>query len=136
MAPPARSALVVGDSALMRIYVSAILKSAGFHVAEAANGFVAMDRLSERSFDLCIVDLDIPKSDGMTIFALTLTGGYRSPSPIIIGCTDRPNDPPPGVWADADALAATLAKPFKPEDLTRLIEAVFSSAKSPTRNRS
>jgi two-component system chemotaxis response regulator CheY len=121
MAPLPRSALVVGDSALLRTYVSATLKTAGFTVVEAANGFFAMDRISERSFDLCFIDLDMPQSDGMAIFALTLTGGYRNPIPLMVGCSAKPNDPPRSVWTEEQALSAILPKPFRPQELMQLL---------------
>lgn len=129
MASPPRSALVVGDSALLRLYVSATLRGEGYLVVEAANGFFAMDRLSERSFDLCVVDLDMPQSDGMTIFALTLTGGYRNPRPVIVGCTQRPGNPPPTVWTDEQSLAAVLETPFRPEDLMAAVDKAFEEGR-------
>ncbi len=122
MARPPRSALVVGDPTLMGAYAAAILRALGFVTTAAATGYQAMDRLAERSFDLCIVDLDMPQSDGMTIFALTLLDKRRSGGPVVIGSSAHPDTARRGPWADEAALAGFLRKPFRPGDLINLVE--------------
>src|SRR5262245_20191452 len=84
-----RSALIVSDSAPLRRYIAATLEAVGYSCTEAANGYHAVDRLSERLFGLYAIDLDMPPSDGMSIFTITLTGGLRDPSPAVIGISQR-----------------------------------------------
>ncbi len=118
MKRPSRSALIVSDSAPLRRYMATTLEAVRFCCTEAADGFHAMDRLSERLFDIYAVDLDLPASEGMSIFAVTLTGGFRDPSPVVIGISARPEqEARTGPWANAASLAAMISKPFHPDEL-------------------
>src|SRR5689334_17354105 len=98
MTRPSRSALIVSDSAPLRRYAAASLEATGFSCTEAASGYVALDRLSERLFALYVVDLDMPQSDGMSIFAIAMKG--RDPSPVTIGFSRRPDaEARAGAWS-------------------------------------
>lgn len=128
-----RSALIVSDSAALRRYIASTLEAVRFSCAEAASGFQAMDCLSERMFDLYLIDLDMASADGMAIFAVTLTGGFRDPSPTLIGVSERPQEhalKPP--WGDASSFAALFAKPFRPGDLIAAVEAALASSERPS----
>ncbi len=137
MTRPSRSALVVSDSAALRRYISATLESARLSCTEAASGFQAMDCLSERLFDLYLVDLDMQHSDGAAIFATTLTGGFRDPLPTLIGVSERPQEQalkPP--WGNATSFAALFAKPFRPDELVAVVEANLGCTSSNARDPS
>jgi CheY-like chemotaxis protein len=127
-----RSALIVSDSAPLRRYVASILAAIDLVCAEASSGFHAMDLLSERQFDLYFLDLDMQRSDGLTIFAITLLSGYRDPLPIVIGCSAGE---PSSAWSDPSKLVAILPKPFHPDELIAAAKAALkiggSSASSP-----
>lgn len=123
-----RSALIVSDSAALRRYIASTLEAVRFSCREAANGFQAMDCLSERMFDLYLIDLDTAWTDGAAILAVTLTGGFRDPSPVLIGISERPHEhalKPP--WGDVSSFAALFAKPFRPGDLIAATEAALAS---------
>jgi DNA-binding response OmpR family regulator len=118
MTRTSRSALIVSDSAPLRRYMTTTLEAVHFGCTQAIDGFDAMDRLSERLFDIYAVDLDMPASDGMAIFAITLTGGFRDPSPVVVGISSRSEEEDrTGPWANGANLAALIAKPFRPDDL-------------------
>jgi CheY-like chemotaxis protein len=126
---PSRSALIVSDSATLRRYIASTLEAIRFSCTEAASGFLAMDCLSERMFDLYLVDLDIAPSDGMAIFAVTLTGGFRDPSPVLIGIAEQPQKQAlKAPWGDASTFAALFAKPFRPDDLIAAAEAALADS--------
>jgi CheY-like chemotaxis protein len=61
------SVLVADDEASLRSTLSAILESAGHRVVEAEDGQVAVRLLNERQFDLLVLDLYMPKLDGMEV---------------------------------------------------------------------
>ena len=127
MGRTSRSALIVSDSAALRRYMASTLETAGFAPTEASSGFQAMDCLSERLFDVYLIDLDIAASDGLSIFAITLTGGFRDPSPVLVGISDKPGEEvirPP--WGDATSFAALFAKPFRPDDLIVAVETALA----------
>jgi two-component system chemotaxis response regulator CheY len=58
--------LVVEDAGLVRRYYREILEGAGYVVDEALNGVEAMERLLGQSFDLLIVDVNMPQMDGLS----------------------------------------------------------------------
>jgi CheY-like chemotaxis protein len=73
------SVLVVDDEAPLRSTVSAILESAGHRVVEAEDGLVALSLLNERAFDLVVLDLYMPKLDGVEVLRR-----IHVPPPIVI----------------------------------------------------
>jgi two-component system, chemotaxis family, chemotaxis protein CheY len=74
----AKRILIVDDASLVRLYYRGILRPAGYLVAEALNGLEALETLLAEPADLLIVDINMPKMDGMT-FLRTLR---RQPTPL------------------------------------------------------
>src|SRR3954468_3126174 len=71
---PARpKVLVVDDGTLIRLYYREALEAAGFEVGEAINGIEALEKVLSERFDLVIVDISMPKMDGVS-FLRTLRG--------------------------------------------------------------
>ena len=66
--------LVVDDSSLVRLYYRSALEIAGFEVKQAINGIEAMEKVLSESFDLVIVDVNMPRMDGFT-FLRSLRSG-------------------------------------------------------------
>ena len=60
----AKKVLVVDDSAIVRNIHSFMLKSAGFEVTEASNGYEAMEKLLPTQFDLVVTDINMPNGMG------------------------------------------------------------------------
>lgn len=58
--------LVVDDSSLVRLYCRDVLERAGFEVDQAINGLEAMEKVLAGTFDLVIVDVNMPRMDGMS----------------------------------------------------------------------
>ena len=58
--------LVVDDSSLVRLYYRDVLEKSGFDVDQAMNGVEAMERVLAQPFDLLIVDVNMPKMDGLS----------------------------------------------------------------------
>ena len=65
-ASPKARVLVVDDSSLVRLYYRSALEKAGFEVEQAINGIEAMERALSQPFDLVIVDVNMPRMDGLT----------------------------------------------------------------------
>jgi len=75
VAAVAQSALIVSrplrimladDSADNRILVRAYLKSTPYHLDEAENGRIAIDKFFSRPYDLVLMDMQMPEVDGYT----------------------------------------------------------------------
>ena len=65
-APSKARVLVVDDSSLVRLYYRSTLEKAGFEVEQAINGIEAMERALSQPFDLVVVDVNMPRMDGLT----------------------------------------------------------------------
>jgi CheY-like chemotaxis protein len=65
-APPL-SILVADDEAPLRWSISAILESAGHRVVQAEDGQVALGLLREQDFDVLVLDLHMPRADGIAL---------------------------------------------------------------------
>ncbi len=61
-----RRILMVDDSSLVRLYYRSALEKAGFIVEQAINGMEAMEKALAHDFDLVIVDVNMPKMDGLS----------------------------------------------------------------------
>lgn len=66
MAEPAKRILVVDDASLVRLYYRDALVRAGYRVDEALNGLEALEKLLVEPVDLLIVDINMPRMDGLT----------------------------------------------------------------------
>ncbi|MES0863358.1 ATP-binding protein [Ruegeria sp. SCPT10] len=58
-------ALVVDDNAINRMILADMLADIGFEVAEAENGYAALEKLSAEPFDVLLLDISMPGIDGI-----------------------------------------------------------------------
>jgi two-component system chemotaxis response regulator CheY len=58
--------LVVDDASLVRRFYRDALERAGFEVDEALNGVEALEKVLGDSYDLVVVDVNMPQMDGLT----------------------------------------------------------------------
>ncbi|GEP12206.1 response regulator transcription factor [Methylobacterium gnaphalii] len=65
--------LVIDDASLVRMYYRSALERAGFVVDEALNGIEGLERVLTTTYDLLVVDVNMPKMDGFS-FLHTLRG--------------------------------------------------------------
>ena len=81
--------LVVDDASLVRRFYREALEHAGFEVDEALNGVEALEKLLGDSFDLVIVDINMPQMDGFTFMkALRRQAAPLSSIPALIISTE------------------------------------------------
>lgn len=73
------SVLVVEDSFENQILVSHFLKKAGAEVALADNGQIGVDKALAGSFDLVLMDIQMPVLDGYQAARLLRSHGYKKP---------------------------------------------------------
>jgi two-component system chemotaxis response regulator CheY len=58
--------LIIDDAGLVRAYYRNILERAGYQVDEALNGVEAMEKLLQTGVDFAIVDVNMPRMDGIS----------------------------------------------------------------------
>lgn len=63
--PPGKRILLVEDNEINRQVARELLTFAGLHVTEAHNGYQALDRLAAESFDVVLMDVQMPELDGV-----------------------------------------------------------------------
>ena len=60
-----RRVIIAEDEAINRLYLKRVLELAGYHVAQAANGAMALESALEGSWDFILMDVSMPKMDGL-----------------------------------------------------------------------
>ncbi|MDH5559535.1 MAG: response regulator [Deltaproteobacteria bacterium] len=107
--------LVIDDSPIVRNLHSVMLKSAGFEVTEAENGYDALEKSLSVNFDLLIVDINMPKMDGYTFCReIRSSDGYKEVPIIIVSTEAEAEDKMKGFKAGANLY---LFKPVKSDVL-------------------
>ena len=77
--------LVVDDSRTMRLALIRALNALGFHnITEATNGRQALDLVLARSFDLMLLDMEMPEMNGMEVLVAIKTNRELAALPIIV----------------------------------------------------
>ena len=120
MNTPARI-LIVDDEAPMRFVIEHLLTEEGYQVSTAANGEAALELASAERFDLIMIDLIMPRKDGIeTIVALR----DSQPETKIIAMSGGWNGGGNSYLRLAGKIGAslTLAKPFDRATLLNAIE--------------
>ena len=113
---PRTRVLLVDDSTIVRRYIRDALERAEFAVEEAINGVAALEKILVQSFDLLVVDVNMPKMDGYAFLrALRGRTDAHAAIPVLMTSTEaKPRD-----FAAAEAAGANyyLVKPVSQDDL-------------------
>ncbi len=80
----ARRVLVVDDSVTVRKVTTRLLERSGFEVESARDGVEAMTRLSEHSYDIMLLDIEMPKMDGFEVASAVRNDNRIAALPIIM----------------------------------------------------
>jgi two-component system chemotaxis response regulator CheY len=107
--------LVIDDSSTTRLYYRDNLEQAGFTVDEAINGIEGLEKSMSQSFDLILVDINMPKMDGYTFMnQLRRSSELRSVPAIMISTQAREADRTKAYAAGANVY---IVKPVDPVEL-------------------
>lgn len=100
--------LIVEDSLTLRLALVQGLQEAGHAVDAAADGQTGLRRAQSGEYDVIVLDLMLPKMDGMTVLHRLRAGGSAS-HVLILTARDAPQDRVLGLDGGADDY---LVKPF------------------------
>lgn len=116
--------LVVDDDAIVVKSCSRILESEGFDVATTDDAEEAPEIVRKRDFDLLLIDVKMPKRDGISLVKELKRDFPEIPIVVMSGY------PTPGTIADVLGSGATrfISKPFKPDELMDLIRQVLKES--------
>jgi two-component system cell cycle response regulator DivK len=103
-----RTVLIAEDYEDARAFMKFLIESYGFNVIEAADGIEAVESFTHYFPDLVLMDISMPRMDGLTatkeirkfkgtdkipIIAVTAHGNYSCERAIESGCNDLINKP-------------------------------------------
>ena len=113
--------LIVEDEALLAAQVDVFLRDNGFVVDMAADGEEGLHYAREYDYAVAIVDLGLPKLNGIQLIESMRRDGKRTPV-LILTARSHWQDKVAGLEAGADDY---LAKPFAMEELLARIKALI-----------
>jgi len=117
--------LTVDDALTMRKMISLTLRGAGYDIVEAADGMDALNVVRNQQVDLMIVDVNMPRMNGIEFTKQVRTMAQYRRTPILILTTESAT----GVKNQGRAAGATgwIVKPFKQDQLITVVNKVFST---------
>jgi len=116
--------LLVDDDGGLRKALRRVLVSQGFEVELAECGEDALARSARRAFDLVILDVMMPGTDGIEVCERLRARGDRSPV-LMLTARDAVRDRVVGLEAGADDY---LVKPFANDELVARVRALLRRA--------
>jgi DNA-binding response OmpR family regulator len=117
--------LIVDDSTSVRKMVESALRFKGYAVVATADGLEALEALERERFDLLVLDINMPRMDGLALLKAVRGRAEWAGMPVLMLTTE-------GQGSDRDqalALGATdyMVKPFKPTQLLERVAAALAS---------
>ncbi len=114
------SVLLVEDNDINRLYAGSILKMWGCHFETAENGVVALEKVRNNSFDVILMDIQMPVMDGFETTKAIRQGDPKKKSVPIIALTAN------ATQKDFEKCIAAgmndcITKPFTQDDLLKTL---------------
>ena len=115
--------LVVDDEDALRTVLSSELQSEGYSVVSASDGDEAISVLQQKSFDLVLLDIKMPRVDGFEVLRFLKERYPKTKVIMLTGFADLKNA------IESKKLGAEdfVSKPYDLVDLLTTIERVLSS---------
>lgn len=115
--------LVVDDEDALRNVLSSELQSEGYSVVSAADGDEAITILQQKSFDLVLLDIKMPRVDGFEVLRFIKERYAKTKVIMLTGFADLKNA------IESKKLGAEdfVSKPYDLVDLLTTIERVLST---------
>lgn len=115
--------ITVDDSSSIRQMVGFTLKQAGYEVVDACDGIDALEKIKRSPVHMALVDVNMPRMDGITLIKHLRADAAHKFIPIIMLTTESQADKK----AEGKSAGATgwIVKPFKPDQLTAVIKKVL-----------
>lgn len=113
--------LVVDDEPAVRESLTSSLTFEGYEVVEAADGLAALEQVERERPDVVVLDVLMPRMDGLTACRRLRAAGSRVPV-LMLTARDMVGDRVTGLDAGADDY---LVKPFELDELLARIRALL-----------
>jgi len=123
---------VIDDSQTVRAAAAAVLERAGATVIEAQDGYDGLAAVVEQKPDLALVDIMMPRLDGLQLTALLKGHSEFAELPVVlVSSKDSLFDQARGELSGANGY---LVKPFSAEELLAAVGAALSTVSGPQTN--
>ena len=115
--------LVVDDDTIVIKSCRRILEAEGFEVTTVSSADSALEAIKKSDFDILLIDVKMPKRDGMYLMREIKTNWPEIPTIVMSGY------PTPETIAEVLNLGATLfiPKPFRPDELIKSVRQVLKN---------
>jgi len=113
--------LVVEDDAALRGGLKTVLERAGYRALVTGDGMEADDWLMQDAFDLVVLDIGLPRMDGLTVLRRMRQRGQTTPA-LILSARDQIADRVRGLDLGADDY---LSKPFERAEFEARVRALL-----------
>jgi two-component system chemotaxis response regulator CheY len=121
-----KTILIVDDAATVRMYHRSILEAAGYSVEEAVNGIEALEKALSASYDLYLVDVNMPKLDGYSFVRELRARADIPQAPAVMVSTEaKASDQAKAYLAGANLY---LIKPTRPDILLAHVRMLLGEA--------
>lgn len=116
--------LLVDDNTDILCNVRDYLEMNGMAVETAINGKEALERMSQRSYAVCVLDIGLPDVDGLTVCKTLRANGDKTPI-LMLTARDSIDDRVTGLEVGVDDY---LIKPFSLRELNARVQALVRRA--------
>ena len=118
-----RSVLVVDDDRTTRHVTRTVLAKAGFKVGVAKDGAEAIQRLRTKQYDLMLLDVWMPKMDGLNVLD-RIKRAKRKPKVVVLTSDDTPDTLLKAIRQQAHQL---VQKPIEPLALVSVVREALNA---------
>ena len=124
----ARRILVVDDQHEILDVTATVLGQAGFEVSTSKSGFDALRRLADESFDLLLLDINMPEVDGWEVLRMVRADERLARLPVVMfSVKGELHDKIQGMQEGA---VDYITKPFVVDELLARVRRVFDEAQA------
>jgi DNA-binding response OmpR family regulator len=115
--------LIADDDLVFRLFVRELMKRAGYAVSLASDGMTALKKLREERFDLVLLDVWMPKMNGIEL--LSVLRQMPNPPKVVIMTTD--GTPETVLRAAREQAYRYIVKPIEPGVLIEVVRNTISA---------
>lgn len=120
--------LVVEDEEPLRRLLHELLAAAGFSVMSAGDGVEALEQLSREEFDLVLLDIWLPRMNGLEVLTHLRMQAAR-PKAVVITADGTPETL---LRAVREQAYQYVIKPFEPKTIVELVSKALTTSPAPT----
>ena len=118
--------LIVDDAATVRMYHRTILEAAGYQVDVAINGVEALEKALNTSYDLYLVDVNMPILDGYSFIRELRSHADIAQAPAVMVSTEaKPSDQDKAIEVGANLY---IIKPARPDHLLSYVRLLLGES--------